>query len=84
MAANKPAMWGGTRFRYCYTGHVHHRSQICKEINGVVCESFQVLPPSDAWHAAQGYGAGRSMQAITHHRQTGEKFRHIVSIVPNR
>jgi hypothetical protein len=84
MAANKPAMWGGTRFRYCYTGHVHHRSQICKEINGVVCESFQVLPPSDAWHAGMGYGAGRSMQAITHHRETGEKFRHIVSIVPNR
>jgi hypothetical protein len=84
MASAQPEMWGASRFRYGYTGHIHHKSQICKEINGVICESFQVLPPADAWHAAAGYGAGRSMQAITHHRETGEKFRHIVSIVPNR
>jgi hypothetical protein len=84
MASAQPEMWGASRFRYGYTGHIHHKSQICKEINGVICESFQVLPPADAWHASQGYGAGRSMQAITHHRETGEKFRHIVSIVPNR
>jgi hypothetical protein len=77
-------MWGESVFRYCYTGHVHHRAQICKEINGVVCESFQVLPPADAWHAGMGYGAGRSMMAITHHREFGEKLRNVVSIVPNR
>jgi hypothetical protein len=84
MASAQPEMWGASRFRYGYTGHIHHKSQICKEINGVICESFQVLPPADAWHAAVGYGAGRSMQAITHHRETGEKFRHIVSIVPSK
>jgi hypothetical protein len=84
MAATKPRMWGESVFRYCYTGHVHHRAQICKEINGVVCESFQVLPPADAWHAGMGYGAGRSMMAITHHREFGEKLRNVVSIVPNR
>lgn len=84
MAASQPQKWGTSAFRYGYTGHIHHKAQICKEINGVICESFQVLPPADAWHFAMGYGAGRSMQAITHHRETGEKFRHIVSIVPNR
>lgn len=84
MASAQPEKWGMSRFRYGYTGHVHHKSQVCKEINGVICESFQVLPPSDAWHSGMGYGAGRSMQAITHHRETGEKFRHIVSIVPTR
>lgn len=84
MASSQPQKWGASSFRYGYTGHVHHKAQICKEINGVLCESFQVLPPADAWHSSMGYGAGRSMQAITHHRETGEKFRHIVSIVPNR
>ena len=84
MASSQPQKWGASSFRYGYTGHVHHKAQICKEINGVICESFQVLPPADAWHSGMGYGAGRSMQAITHHRDTGEKFRHIVSIVPNR
>jgi hypothetical protein len=84
MAANQPEMWGASRFRYGYTGHVHHKAQVCKEINGVICESFQVLPPADAWHAGMGYGAGRSMMAITHHREFGEKLRNVVSIVPNR
>jgi hypothetical protein len=84
MASSQPSFWGISRFRYGYTGHIHHKSQVCKEINGVICESFQVLPPSDAWHSGMGFGSGRSMQAITHHRETGEKFRHIVSIVPNR
>lgn len=84
MASAQPSKWGASLFRYGYTGHIHHKAQICKEINGVICESFQVLPPSDAWHSGMGYGAGRSMQAITHHCETGEKFRHIVSIVPNR
>jgi hypothetical protein len=84
MAANQPDKWGATRFRYGYLGHVHHKDVRGKEINGVICESFQILAPADEWHHSQGYGAGRSMQAITHHRETGEKFRHIVSIVPNR
>jgi hypothetical protein len=84
MAANQPDKWGATRFRYGYLGHVHHKDVRGKEINGVICESFQILAPADEWHHSQGYGAGRSMQAITHHRETGEKFRHIVSIVPTR
>lgn len=84
MAANQPQKWGISSFRYGYTGHLHHKSQICKEINGVICESFQVLPPADAWHAASGYGAGRSMMAITHHKDFGEKIRNVVSIVPSR
>jgi hypothetical protein len=84
MAANQPEKWGATRFRYGYLGHVHHKDVRGKEINGVICESFQILAPADEWHHSMGYGAGRSMQAITHHRETGEKFRHIVSIVPNR
>jgi DNA-binding Lrp family transcriptional regulator len=83
MAATQPEMWGSSRWRVCYTGHIHHRSQVVKEVNGVVCESFQVLPPADAWHAGMGYGAGRSMMAITHHKDFGEKIRNVVSICPS-
>jgi len=80
MAASQPAMWGATRFRYAASGHLHHKFQ--KEINGVVCETFQVLPPPDAWHAGMGYGAGRSMTAVTYHATRGEYTRQICNVCP--
>jgi len=80
MAASQPAMWGATRFRYAASGHLHHKFQ--KEISGVVCETFQVLPPADAWHAGMGYGAGRSMTAVTYHATRGEYTRQICNVCP--
>ena len=78
MAAKWPKEWGDTNFRYAYFGHVHHRSKGGGEAHGVVWETFQTLSPRDAWHAASGYSAGRSMTAITHHRERGEIMRHTV------
>lgn len=82
MAASEPAMWGATRFRYALAGHIHHKEKFCKEQNGVVCETFQVLPPPDSWHAGMGFGAGRSMTAINYHRERGEISRNICSVSP--
>lgn len=80
MAALKPDMWGRTRFRYAVSGHIHHKSMFCKEILGAICETFQVLPPPDSWHAGMGFGAGRSMTAVTYSKTGGEKVRHIASV----
>lgn len=79
-AARWPQDWGETEYRYAYFGHVHHRSVGGGEKAGMIWETFQVLPPKDAWHAASGYCSGRSMVAITHHRLKGEDMRQTLSI----
>ncbi len=79
MAARNPEAWGKTRFRSIYTGHIHTQYGI--EMNGVTVESFQTPVAPDAWHVNQGYGANRSVQAITHHKDQGEIMRQKVNII---
>jgi hypothetical protein len=74
MAADKAEAWGGTKHRYWYVGHVHH--QDTKEYPGGVVEYFRTLAARDAWHAGQGYRAGRDMRLIVLHREHGEIERH--------
>ena len=80
MASKRPEDWGKSEFRYAYFGHVHHKSVGGGEQHGVIWETFQVLAAKDAWHAAKGFSSGRSMTAITHHKDYGEIMRHTVSI----
>ena len=74
MATDKPEAWGRTRHRHWMVGHVHHTDK--KEYRGVVVEYFRTLAARDAWHAGQGYRAGRDMQLIVMHREHGEIERH--------
>jgi hypothetical protein len=83
MASMKPKEWGESLFRYGYFGHVHHRSKGGGEFAGVIWETFQTLAAKDSWHAGKGYSSGRSMTAITHHRNRGEYKRDIVVARPN-
>lgn len=80
MAAYWGEMWGATKYRYGYTGHVHHNSKTKLEHSGAQCESFQTLAAKDAWHRSSGYSSGRSMVSITHHVEKGEFARCTVSI----
>lgn len=72
MAHRRAEDWGATKFRYGHGFHVHHRSKIATEGDGVVCETHQAPIPQDAWHFGAGYLSGRSLQAITYHRDYGE------------
>ena len=74
MAADMPKEWGSTKHRYWYVGHVHH--QDTKEYHGGVVEYFRTLAAKDAWHAGQGYRAGRDMRLIVLHKEHGEVERH--------
>lgn len=78
MAADRAEDWGGTRHRYWYTGHVHHKRVF--ELPGCLVESFRTLAPRDAWHAAEGYRAGRDMQCIVLHPEHGEVERHRIDV----
>lgn len=68
-AAWWPILWGQTKHRVAYCGHVHHEQR--KEYDGFTVETFRTLAPTDAWHAKKGYRAGRSMDVISHHRLFG-------------
>jgi hypothetical protein len=84
MATDRADAWGRTKFRYWFTGHIHHaksksvvdRSQ---DYNGCSVESFRILPPTDAYGAQKGYRASRDMKAIVMHREFGEVARHTVN-----
>jgi hypothetical protein len=78
MAADKPEEWGETKHRMWFVGHVHH--QDLKEYRGGTVEYFRTLAARDAWHAGQGYRAGRDMRLIVLHREHGEIERHRADI----
>lgn len=78
MAADVPEMWGATKHRMWFVGHVHH--QDLKEYRGGTVEYFRTLAARDAWHAGQGYRAGRDMRLIVLHREHGEIERHRADI----
>lgn len=74
MVADQPQAIGRTIHRYWYLGHVHHDE--VREYPGMKAESFRTLAARDAWHAGQGYRAGRDMRCIVHHIEHGELERH--------
>lgn len=80
MAAFAAKDWGETEHRYVYLGHVHHKSLGGGERFGATWETFRTLAPKDAWASQSGFASGRSMVAITHHRDSGEKYRNTVTI----
>lgn len=70
MADEVPELWGKSKYRYVYTGHIH--KQTCIEERGCTVESFQSPVAQDAWHRGMGYRGNRSMTSITMHKDGGE------------
>jgi hypothetical protein len=62
-----------TEYWHWHCGHVHHDS--LKEYQGVIVETHRTLAATDAWHRSKGYRSGRSMKAVTYHRDFGEVSR---------
>ncbi len=78
MAAAQPEMWGRTKFRRVYCGHVHHDS--LKEFPGVIVETFNTLAAADAYAAGSGYMSGRDLKLDIWHRERGLINRSIIGI----
>jgi len=80
MASDRPEDWGGTRHRYWYCGHIHHRTRD-KEHPGVMVETFNALTATDAYHHGRGYrNTAKNLQAVIHHAEDGEIERHTCSV----
>lgn len=69
-AAEWPDVWGRTKYRVAFSGHIHHES--VKEVAGMKFESVGTIIPRDAWHKASGYWASRYLTAVLFHRTLGE------------
>lgn len=75
MAADRPEMWGQTKYRYAHLGHFHHKQVISldgKEHRGATVEISRTLVPQDAWHWGSGYRAMQECKLITYHKDYGE------------
>lgn len=79
LAADCPEDWGKSQFRHLLFGHVHHES--AKEIGTVRVESFNSPAAKDAHAHGGGWRSGRSLVALTFHKERGEIGRHRVNIV---
>ncbi len=77
MATDRAPWWGECENRYWHVGHVHHLSRT--ETPGCVCETHRTMAAKDSWHAGR-YRSGRSLNAITYHREYGETDRKTVNL----
>ena len=78
LADEFPEMWGQTRFRYLWTGHLHHHKS--EDIGGVQWEQLRAVTSRDAYAASHAYSARSELQAITYHRNRGEVARVKVAV----
>jgi hypothetical protein len=70
MADEHAPIWGRTRFRHLYTGHLHHHRSA--EIGGLIWEQLPALCARDAYAVSNAYSGRAALQTITFHRQRGE------------
>lgn len=70
LADEYAALWGRTKHRFLWTGHLHnHKSQ---DIGGVQWEQLRAITARDAYASSHAYVARSQLQAITYHRDLGE------------
>ena len=77
LADQYPELWGRTRFRFLFTGHLHHHKS--QDIGGVTHEQLCAITARDAYAVTHAYSARAQMQGITYHRTRGEVSRVKVS-----
>ena len=63
-------IWGRTKHRYLWTGHLHHHKS--QDIGGVTWEQLRAVTAKDAYASSHAYVARSQLQAITYQRDLGE------------
>jgi hypothetical protein len=73
MADQYPEMWGRTKHRFLFTGHLHHHKS--QDIGGVQWEQLRAVTARDAYAVGHAYSGRAQLQAVTYHRTDGEVMR---------
>jgi hypothetical protein len=71
------ALWGKTRYRYLFTGHLHHHKS--QDIGGMTWEQLPAMSGRDAYTASNAYVARARLIGVTYHRDRGEIARVVTS-----
>lgn len=82
MADEHAEIWGKTKFRHLFTGHLHHYK--ASDLGGIMHEQLRAVAPRDAYAISNAYSARSDMQAITFDAEWGEVSRVRVPAIPER
>lgn len=82
MSAEHAEMWGATKFRFGHTFHVHHKTKLVDEMNGVCLVTHQCPAPRDSWHYYMAFLSGRSFEFATYHTTKGYRGGLMEQILP--
>lgn len=70
IANEYPEIWGRTKHRVAFSGHVHH--EWAKEMAGMLFRSIGTIIPRDVHAYSHGYGSNRCLMSFTYDRDQGE------------
>ena len=73
LADDHAEMWGRTRYRFLWTGHLHHHKS--EDIGGLQWEQLRAITAKDAYAKSHAFSARAQLQAVTYHRDKGEVSR---------
>jgi hypothetical protein len=83
MAAERPSMWGRTRWRECHTGHVHHKQAF--EVEGAIVRSLSSLRPACAWSNEMNFtGSIRAAESFVWSKTLGMIGTAVFSLLDKR
>lgn len=77
MANHFAEMWGRTKYRFLFTGHLHHHKSA--EIGGMIWEQLSAIAPKDYYSFSGAFLGLAQLSAITYHKEQGVKFRTFVN-----
>lgn len=78
MAQDWAQDWGETFYHYIDGGHVHH-SQVRKEQNGAIYESFNQLAPNDRYAYEGGWRSRSFLNLLYRSKTYGDKGREVIT-----
>ena len=71
LMAQESSEWSGTKHRYIYTHHVHHK--VAKDFVGVTVESLRSPSGTDSWHHRNGYQHNpKAVEGFIHNKLHGQ------------
>ena len=73
MAHEYAREWGRSKWRYLFTGHLHHAH--LRDIGGVQVEQLRAAASRDEYATSHAYAGIAQLQSITFHKKKGEVFR---------
>ena len=80
MAQERPQDWAGSKFRYWYLHHLHHKVKHKwrdgKDFIGVTVEYLRSPSAADSWHSRKGFtGSPKAVEAFIHEYDKGQVAR---------